>query len=181
MQVVGVPNLGQVSGGMVLGNPTFLASFPAQGSAPNLYGTVFFNGNFSPTITIDFTARVTRVSGVLFNGLTDTADYVVEAFNGPTVVNTVFLDNVPENFDPNGFANWTVMAPSITRVQIHSEDQQTFDFLVDNIAVTFVPEPSSVILLGTGSLAVLVLTRRRPRVAARTRRVAGKSPEGGPR
>lgn len=29
-----------ISGGVVLGNPTFVPSFPAQGSPPNLHGTL---------------------------------------------------------------------------------------------------------------------------------------------
>src|SRR6266851_6425137 len=42
MQTYTVAGVFSITGGVVLGNPTFLASFPAHGSAPNLYGTADF-------------------------------------------------------------------------------------------------------------------------------------------
>src|SRR5438552_1232043 len=39
MQTYSSAGLFSVTGGVVLGNPTFLASFAAHGSAPNAYGT----------------------------------------------------------------------------------------------------------------------------------------------
>jgi len=71
MQTYSSAGLFTISGGVALGNPTFLPAFAGPGSAPNLYGTADFG---DPTLlnTITFTfpsaANVVGVSGVLFNG-----------------------------------------------------------------------------------------------------------------
>src|SRR3954453_9414038 len=54
MQTYSSPGVFTVSGGVALGNPTFLAAFPSQGSAPNAYGTSDL-GDPSLLDTITFT------------------------------------------------------------------------------------------------------------------------------
>src|SRR5438105_4448121 len=52
MQTYSQSGVYTISGGVVLGNPTFLASFAAHGSAPNAYGTAdFADPSLLPTIT----------------------------------------------------------------------------------------------------------------------------------
>jgi hypothetical protein len=170
-----VTGLASISGGAVLGNPTFYPAFPTHGSAPNAYGTSFTDTNLSPTLTITFQPgnTVTNVAGVLFNGQTDLADYTVTAFNGATQVAQQTLSNVPANTGTNDFANFSVSAPQITSITVTtaatSVDPTAYDFLIDTVAVTYtttVPEPGSVVLLGLGGLATLGHARRRRRTPA---------------
>src|ERR1700736_1021285 len=70
MQTYSKPGVYSISGGVVLGNPTFLAAFPLNGTPPNLYGTTdIADPSLLSTITLTFPAidSITGVSGVLFN------------------------------------------------------------------------------------------------------------------
>src|SRR6516225_10160426 len=71
-----------VSGGVVLGNPTFLTAFAAHGSAPNLYGTAdFADPTLQDTIRFTFNSgeNFSSLSGVLFNGQNVAEDYKLTA------------------------------------------------------------------------------------------------------
>src|SRR5262245_46305037 len=57
MQTYSLAGVFSITGGVVLGNPTFLAAFPAHGSAPNLYGTAdFADPSLLSTIELDMPA-----------------------------------------------------------------------------------------------------------------------------
>jgi hypothetical protein len=85
MQTYGVAGMFNIDGGVVLGNPTFLASFPAHGTPPNTYGTADFAvPSLLSTITLTFPIAedVVSVTGVLFKGQPLAENYVVDAFSG---------------------------------------------------------------------------------------------------
>lgn len=157
-----------ITGGVVLGNPTFLASFPAQGTPPNLYGTTdIADPSLLDTVTLTFPSAdsITGVSGVLFNGQPTAEDYVVSSFSGaaPLAGNTFLM--VPATSDPSGFRIFTLSSSSsapITMVTITTPNSgiNGWDFLVDTVHVQSVPEPSSLVLMLTGAALLWKLERR---------------------
>src|SRR5882724_7865881 len=85
MQVFPSPGKYTISGGVVLGNPTFLLAFPANGTPPNLYGTAdFADPSLLQVMTLDLPAAegIFLVQGVLFNGQPIAEDYQLNAFSG---------------------------------------------------------------------------------------------------
>src|SRR5215471_19048703 len=88
------------SGGVILGDATF---FPAISfaTAPNVYGSADFGNHLSKalTIAIDPAFTTTEVSFALFNGETFNQSYIVNAFNGTSLVATQTLSNVAPNFN----------------------------------------------------------------------------------
>jgi hypothetical protein len=168
MQVITVPGVATFSGGVVLGNPSFIASFTNQGTPPNAYGTAFIGSStLSPVLTIDLspTITATTVTGVLFNGLTRTADYTVNAYSGAALVQSQAFTGVAEDFDPGGFARFSLARPDITQVTIVPDSSTEFDYLLDTVRITFtpaVPEPTSLLLgiLALGTLGVGMRLRR---------------------
>lgn len=168
MQTFTQPGLFSVTGGVVLGNPTFLAAFPATGSAPNLYGTTnIADPSLLDTITFTFpaAAQVTSLSGIVFNGLTTPETYVITVrspTNAPVAQFT--FPAVPPNSNSLGLAQFGVFGPSIGSVTITSPDAGTngWDFFVDDLVLTqAVPEPGALFLLTTGVVVVWVRARRR--------------------
>src|SRR5262249_9622075 len=106
MQTYSQAGVYTVSGGVVLGNPTFLASFAAHGSSPNAYGTTdIADPSLLSTISLVFPSAetVTSVSGVLFNGQPIPETYTVLAFSGMTQVASQTFSNVPDNSSASGF------------------------------------------------------------------------------
>ena len=78
MQVYNDPGVFSISGGVALGNPTFLPAFPLPGSPPNLYGTTdIADPTLLSTITLTLPSAedITSVTGVLFNGQPIAEDY----------------------------------------------------------------------------------------------------------
>jgi hypothetical protein len=165
--------LATITGGVVLGNPNFVASFPGtNGSAPNAYGTAFFAPNLSSTLTITFEPRVavSEVTGAVFNGRGDVADYEVLGFQNNAEPVVEFLNNIPVNLDPASSATWDLKASAgsiITSVQVFefSPGDGAYDFLIDNVGVTFqsVPEPSTWTLSAIGAGVVALYAGRRAR------------------
>jgi hypothetical protein len=169
-----------ISGGVVLGNPTFLASFAAHGSPPNAYGTAdFADPSLQSTITLTFPAAesVTSVSGVLFNGQPIPEDYTLTAFSGlAPVANQTFL-GVQADSNVNGFRNFLLSSSTalpITSVLITTPNAGTngWDFFTDSIQVRVtavpttpvgVPEPGTLLLVGLG-LGSLIGCRRARRL-----------------
>jgi hypothetical protein len=170
-----------ITGGVVLGNPTFLAPFPAHGSPPNLYGTAdFADPSLLDTISLTFPSAetVTTVSGVLFNGQDIPESYTVTAFSGATQVASQTFSGMPAASSSSDFANFSLsssQALPITSVTITTPNAATngWDFLVDTIQVTTspavtaaAPEPATLMLAGMGAASLLGYSRLRRRPAA---------------
>jgi hypothetical protein len=167
-----------ISGGVVLGNPTFLASFPAHGSPPNTYGTCdFADPSLLQTISLTFPAAETVISvgGVLFNGQPVPEDYTVSAFSGLTPVGNQSFLGVPADSSASGFRNYLLTsspALPITSVTITTPNAAIngWDFFTDTIQVTTgtatttpIPEPATLLLFGVGTGALLAYRRLRRR------------------
>ncbi len=68
MQTYSQAGVFTISGGVALGNPTFLAAFTANGSLPNLYGTTNFGDpSLSSTITLDLPTTAFQFTSVKFS------------------------------------------------------------------------------------------------------------------
>jgi hypothetical protein len=147
-----------ISGGVALGNPTFLPAFTANGSHPNLYGTAdFADPSLSSTVTLDLPTtafQFTSVSFLLFNGQTFAERYQVSGMAGGSVLDPLPIGPLASAAN-SGFTTVTITSPvPITRLNITtpSAGVNGWDFFVDNIVLTgtpvsAVPEPSSLILL----------------------------------
>src|SRR5438552_229228 len=83
------PGVYTITGGVVLGNPTFLPAFAAHGSKPNLYGTTDIADPsllFQITLTFPSAEHVVKVTGLLFNGQPTTQSYEIAAFSDTLLV-----------------------------------------------------------------------------------------------
>lgn len=135
------------SGGVVLGFATF---FPAISFAtpPNVYGSADFGNHLSRTLSIavDPAFQTAEVSFALFNGETFNQSYVVNAFNGASMVASQTLTNVAPNFNSGyGLIDLT-SAAGITSVTITPAGAPSvWDFLIDTVAfnqsLTSLPSP----------------------------------------
>jgi hypothetical protein len=124
------------SGGVVLGLATF---FPAIqfATGPNVYGTADFGNGLSRTLTIDIAPSntTTEVSFALFNGETFLQSYIVNAFNGSTLVASQTVADILPNFN-SGYALVDVAsAGGITSVTVDAINPPgAWDFLIDTVA-----------------------------------------------
>jgi len=169
-----------ISGGVVLGNPSFLPEFAANGSLPNLYGTAdFADPSLLQTITLnlDPSQMTTKLTGLLFNGqntvlLGNTESYDIIAFSGTTLVDEKTFNLSTVLTDPASFTTFNLtssLALPITQVTYTTPDAAVngWDFLVDSIQASSVPEPSAFALGGTALLFGLAYAWRRRRQDAR--------------
>jgi len=162
MQVFTSPGKYTISGGVVLGNPTFLLAFPANGTPPNLYGTAdFADPSLLQVITIDLPAAegIFLVQGVLFNGQPLAEDYQLNAFSGLAQVDAETFTAVQPDSDPFGFRKFSLSsspATPITRVTITTPNAAIngWDFFVDTVTLQ-TAEPPPLILLLFGALPLL--------------------------
>jgi hypothetical protein len=172
MQTYSKPGVYSISGGVVLGNPTFLPAFPLHGTPPNLYATTdIADPTLLNTITLIFPSAedIVSVTGVLFNGQPILENYVVDAFSGATLVAFNTFTGMAASTSTSAFGNFSlssVAAQPITSVTITTPDAALngWDFFVDTITITAatpIPEPSSALILLTGALGFLVARRRR--------------------
>jgi hypothetical protein len=173
MQIYTSTGVFSISGGVVLGNPSFLASFATHGTPPNAYGTSDLGDvTLLPAITLVLPAAegITGVTGVLFNGQLFTENYTITALSGAATVASQIL-NIPNNNSISGFVNFSLSsttAQPVTQVTItpaSNIDVNGWDFFVDTITISSgaaVPEPSSVILV-LGGLGTLCCSARRRR------------------
>ena len=135
------------SGGVALGFATF---FPAISFAtiPNVYGTADFGNGLARSldIAINPAFKTTEVSFVLFNGEVFNQSYIVNAFNGTTLVASQLLSNLATNFNSGyGFAD-VVSLSGITSVNIApTNNPASWDFLIDTVlfnqSITNTPPP----------------------------------------
>src|SRR5262245_58154073 len=67
MQTYSQPGIFTISGGVALGNPTFLPAFTTNGTLPNLYGaTSFADPSLLPTLRLDLPTTAFRFTSVSF-------------------------------------------------------------------------------------------------------------------
>jgi hypothetical protein len=150
MQTYSLAGVYTISGGVVLGNPTGLASFPAHGSAPNLYGTAdFADPSLLAAITLDLpngTGTVTSVAGILFNGQPDPETYTINYYDGTELLGTTVTPLLEAASSPNSWMEFNVTAPAISRVTITTPNAAVngWDFLADDLQLNVIPEVSSV-------------------------------------
>ena|SRR5260221_8964234 len=178
MQTYSKAGVYSISGGVVLGNPRFLAAFAGNGgtfgSAPNLYGTAnFADPSLQNTIKLALPAAedVTKVSLTLFNGQAFQENYEIDVTVGGVPIST------PVTLGPGSDANAsasnfsvTSFTGPITEVDVFTPNATTngWDFFVDDIKLhgnatpAVAPEPSSIVLLTVmGGLVALSYARRR--------------------
>src|SRR5215470_4549403 len=154
MRVFTSPGKYTISGGVVLGNPTFLAAFAVNGTLPNLYGTAdFADPSLLQVITLDLPPAegIFLVQGVLFNGQPLAEDYQINAFSGLTQVAAQNFTAVQSTSSALGFRKFSLSSSSagpITRVTFTTPNGATngWDFFVDTVILQS-PEPSSLVLL----------------------------------
>jgi hypothetical protein len=162
MQTYSRPGIYTISGGVVLGNPTFLAAFQTRGTPPNAYGTSDLgDASLLPAISLGMPvqAGVFTVQGVLFNGQPISEMYTMRAFFGATQVDSLSITLPPVN-SMSDYYNFALNSSTgITRVDITAPngDLNGWDFFVDTIQLA-TPEPSSGALLlaalaGCGAIA----------------------------
>lgn len=178
MQTYSLPGVYSISGGVVLGDPSGLGSFPAHGSPPNLYGTTdIADPSLLSTITLGLpnaTGIVTNVAGVLFNGQPDPETYNISYYEGSTLLGTVGTPLLDPASSPNSWAAFNISGAALTQLTFTAPDASTngWDFLVDNVQLTITPEVTSVaepesmvsMALGLGLLVWVLSTVRRRRV-----------------
>jgi hypothetical protein len=167
----------RISGGVVLGNPAFLPAFAVHGSGTNLYGTADFADQGlldSITLTMPDSAGVTSVGGVLFNGQSIPETYVVSFFSGVTgltPLSSQTFASMAASSDEGAFGVFSFsssLADPITRVTIttpNSSGANGWDFFVDSLVITAVPEPSRLFLFGAGLAVFFVIRCRQKRTS----------------
>jgi len=174
MQVYNDPGVFNISGGVALGNPSFLPAFPLQGTPPNLYGTTdIADPSLLDTITLTLPSAedIVAVTAVLFNGQPISENYEVDAFSGATLVDHNTFNGMPDNTSTSAFGNISLAsnaANPITSITFTTPNAGVngWDFFVDTIIITpsaviRTPEPSSALLLLGGALGLFVVRRRR--------------------
>jgi hypothetical protein len=173
MQTYSSAGVFTITGGVALGNPTFLAAFPSHGTPPNLYGTAdFADPSLLSTITLTLPSAedIVSVTGVLFNGQPVAEDYVVDAFSGLTLVAMNTFTGMAGSSSTSAFGNISlssIAALPITSVTITTPNSGAngWDFFVDtitiNAAAVQAPEPSTALILLSGALGLWMVRRRR--------------------
>jgi hypothetical protein len=171
MQVIQVPGKLSISGGVILG---FATDLNAAQSYPNVYATGDLGHTTLQnkiTITLDPSFPANNISGMLANGKTTPLSYLVSAFNGTTLVNSQAFTNIAGNLT-SGYVIFNVSAPAITSLTIEpTSGLPAWNFIIDNLTVNSVPEPSTVACL---ILGLFVFASAGTRHALR-RRVPGLS------
>lgn len=160
-QVITVPGKVTFSGGTVLGNPTNTP--PTLLSFPNVYFTNDGSDLQSAiTIDIDPSFQVVGVSGTIADGGLSRS-YLASAYNG---LQLVAAQNIG-HLSAHQATTFSIGANAITRITVQSSTSPTgWNFMIDNIAFTVVPEPSSFLLVAygfVGNAAVVMRFRARHR------------------
>lgn len=164
VETIDVAGVASITGGVVLGLAPALTGNPyATGS--NIYATasnsVVGTGGFglpdSIVINIASGTHATQATVPVINGMSQSEDYVVTAFDDGAVVWQQTLSDV-QGF---GYAVANVTGSEITSIKIAAAGSSAWDFATDTItltesrtsSVTSTPEPASAFLL-IGGLAI---------------------------
>jgi hypothetical protein len=187
MQTYTQASVFSITGGVVLGNPTFLPEFAGNGGPfggpPNLYGTTDVADptlQSTITLTLDPSQVITSVTGVLFNGQNtvasgNTESYTITAFSNGTQVDQSTPSLSTDLTSPSSVTTFSLSSTSampITMVTFTTPNASIngWDFLVDSIVaqggIASIPEPSTIVMGGTALLFALVTGCRRGRRAA---------------
>jgi len=169
MQTIVVPGVATFTGGVVLGNEHGL--FVTLLTPPNVYATSGFGDGLDSTITITMNPSflVTDVSFPLYNAATSPESYVVDAYDGTTLVASQTLTNIPGTLQL-GTGNVNLSAPDITSVTITPTSLNApcckgWDYSIATVSITGtpvgVPEPATFGLLGLGLSFAYAWRRRR--------------------
>jgi len=144
------------TGGQVLNHTQFGQTF--------VYGTANFCPGCTNPLDIDFSAPVDNLSVFVLNNMVD--------FNGPVAVNYTLADNSAHSvtFNITGGGGSTLLLPfsGILSATVTGAPNLAgeWNFFIDNVTfdtrVTAAPEPTSLLLIGSGLLAM-----RRKRSAPR--------------
>ena len=139
-QTITVPGVATFTGGVVLGSETNLPAL-SFGTAPNVYGTAlntFVGSSFvlpdEITITIASGFNVGEVSFPIFNGVTQTESYTVDAFNSSDVqIGQELVSNLASNL-LGGHGVVDIKAAGIASVEIIPDSTTPWDFSIDSVA-----------------------------------------------
>ena len=145
----------------------------------NPSGSAVGDATLLPTlsITIDPSLAVTTVEGLLFNGLVGTDSFLVQAFSGSALVDSVSLDDLAANLG-GGFDVFRLASggATIDLVTIDADLAGPFpgewDFFIDTLAinepienVVAVSEPATLALIAIGLTVFGVRSQRRRRLS----------------
>ena len=97
-------------------------------------------------------------TGTILNGTT------LSLFDGATPVGSLSFNAMPDPVVPGGFAGIRITIP-FNRVEVTFNSASAAAFALDNIrrgpTVAAVPEPTTLVLLGTGTLSMMIRARAR--------------------
>lgn len=134
MQVINVPGIATISGGVVLGDASNITN--NLFTAPNLYGTADFgDDSLDPVVTISVNPAYVadEIGFLLLNGLVAATEYKVEAYVGATLADSETI-TIP-SIQTGGSHVFEFEIPGVTELKIIPQSLTTWDYFIDSIAL----------------------------------------------